>query len=173
VPASTPTAVLSDDRRYRYALWRDTGALGGEGTVLFVGLNPSTADETENDPTIRRCIGFARDWGFARLAMANVFAFRATDPRALYPSDRAIDPVGPENDRWLRELAADSQRVIAAWGASAHVTAKREAEVLCALAYTEHQAIECLALTKALRPQHPLYVPADKQPESYALRAAA
>lgn len=75
---------------YRYKLWRVTGA-PGTSVALFVMLNPSTADATDDDPTIRRCIRFARDWGHARLLVANLYALRATDPRAL---SRHPDPVG-------------------------------------------------------------------------------
>ena len=81
--------------------------------MLFVGLNPSTADETNDDPTIRRCIAFAREWGYARLHMANLFAFRATEPRDMM---NASDPIGPENDKHLLTLANDSILTVAAWG---------------------------------------------------------
>lgn len=150
-------AVVSDDGRYRYTLSRDTGVLGAEGTVLFVMLNPSTADATEDDPTIRRCLGFARDWGYARLLVGNLYAYRATDPRQLL---RATDPVGVENDHWLDWLAQRANEVIVAWGGLAQPYDDRARRVLelvefqCGTAY-------CLGQTKALHPRHPLYVRAD------------
>ena len=84
------SANFSRCRRYRYALWRRWAP--GDDYVLLVGLNPSTADHRRDDPTIRRCIGFARDWGYSGLCVANLFAFRATYPRDLFAAD---DPVAP------------------------------------------------------------------------------
>ena len=89
------SANFSRCRRYRYALWRRWAP--GDDYGLLVGLNPSTADHRRDDPTIRRCIGFARDWGYSGLCVANLFAFRATYPRDLFAAD---DPVGPRNDAW-------------------------------------------------------------------------
>lgn len=160
--AAVVRAAFSPDYRYRYALWRDTGALGAEGTVLFVGLNPSTADETADDPTIRRCIRFARDWGYARLAMANAYAFRSTDPAGLADAE---DPVGPENDAWLQKLAGGCEERIAAWGASEHLTAEREERLLHILTYGRSWGINnCLGQTQKLRPLHPLYLRASTRP---------
>jgi hypothetical protein len=84
-------AEFSPCRRYRYALYRDRGALLGP-KVMFVGLNPSTADETVDDPTIRRCIRFARDWGYDGLIMANLYAWRAPKPRDLYATEDQLAP---------------------------------------------------------------------------------
>jgi hypothetical protein len=166
--ASEKAAVLSDCGHYRYALWRDTNILGNEGQVRFVMLNPSTADATEDDPTIRRCVRFAADWGFARLVVANVYALRSTDPAGLAD---AADPVGPENDHWLRETYSD--QTIAAWGASKYLSREREAEVLTLLTYGGSLGLDCLGQTKDLRPRHPLYVPAATRPQRFAQRAAA
>jgi hypothetical protein len=107
-------AEFSDCGTYRYALWRTWNAL--QPGVLFVGLNPSTADATTDDPTIRRCIGFAKRWGYGGITMANVFAYRATDPREMtvLALERAI---GPENDAHLASLAESASFVVAAWGA--------------------------------------------------------
>jgi Protein of unknown function (DUF1643) len=92
--------VLSACRTYRYALWRSW--LGGEGYANFIGLNPSTADELIDDNTITRCIAFAKLWGFEALCMTNLFAFRATRPCDLRAT---VAPVGPDNDRYLLEMA--------------------------------------------------------------------
>lgn len=104
-------AELSSCRRYRYALWRtwdDT-----RPRVMFIGLNPSTADETADDPTLRRTMDFARRWGFGGVGNGNLFAFRATNPKDMMAAE---DPVGPENDAWLRRLAEEAGLVVAAWG---------------------------------------------------------
>src|SRR5580693_6443581 len=106
-------AIFSGCGRYRYTLnriWDPTLR-----TVLFVGLNPSTATARIDDPTIRRCVRFARDWGFGSLAMANLFAYRSTCPSAL-PSVR--DPIGPRNNWWLSFLRNRVDLVVAAWGVS-------------------------------------------------------
>lgn len=151
------SAVLSPCRTYRYALER---RWGGGPFVLFVGLNPSTADESADDPTIRRCIGFARAWGFGGLLMGNLFAYRATDPRDLVA---AADPVGPDADVWLTTMAMRSGLVIAAWGA--HAMAKRRApDALAALG-----EVHALGATKDGSPRHPLYMRADSQPKPWRL----
>ena len=103
-------ARFSACRRYRFALWR-RWAEGPQ--VLFVMLNPSTADEDHDDPTIRRCIGFARSWGFAALAVGNLFAWRCSSPADLRSCPR---PVGGSNDKWLLRLQASSVMTVAAWG---------------------------------------------------------
>lgn len=141
-------AVFSRCRAYRYALWREWDPSGP--TVLFVGLNPSTADHRHDDPTIRRCIGFARAWGFGRLAVGNLFAYRTPHPALL---KQAAAPVGRANDRWLRRLAAEADLVVAAWGVhGAH--RERSAAVLGYL-----PAPKCLGTTKDGAPRHPLYLP--------------
>lgn len=100
------SAHFSPCRIYRYGLWRRWG----QGhTLMVVGLNPSTADDTQDNPTIRRCIGFARAWGFGALCMANLFAYRAVSPDRLR---QAADPIGPENDRSLQELADGARLVL-------------------------------------------------------------
>jgi hypothetical protein len=154
------TAVLSDCGRYRYALTRGNW-LDGVGTVLFVMLNPSTADATEDDPTIRRCIRFARDWGYARLAVANLYAFRATDPRDLA---LAGDPIGPENDEWLERLSSEANMVVVAWGANRLATPARVDRVLQLLGWSTC----CLGTTKDGAPQHPLRLAATTAPRRFA-----
>lgn len=150
------SALFSPCGTWRYALTRE---LGGRRTVAFVGLNPSTADETRDDPTIRRCIGFARSWGFARLDVVNLYAFRATRPRDLWLAD---DPVGPENDDVLARALADADLVVAAWGIGAR--RERLADVAGLLA---QRTLHALGVTKAGAPRHPLYVPADVRPSVY------
>jgi hypothetical protein len=104
-------AVLSDDGRYRYRLSRRWT----EGPTLhWVMLNPSTADADKDDPTIRRCVGFATHNGFGSISVCNLFALRATNPRELIPACSAA--VGPANDKFIQEIPSGST-VVAAWGA--------------------------------------------------------
>lgn len=146
-------ALFSPDRVWRYALWRDTGC--GKGSMVVVGLNPSTADESANDPTIRRCIGFASSWGFRTLVVANLFAFRATKPPDMR---RAVDPVGPENDRWLAHVSQQADLTLAAWGNNGLWNA-RAASVMSML-----RDPKCLGVTKKGAPVHPLYIRGDTMP---------
>ncbi len=147
------SAVLSNDRKYRYSLFRDWE--GAEGYVMFIGLNPSTADETKDDPTIRRCIGFAREWGYGALCMVNLFAFRATNPADM---KEAFDPIGKENDSTLLELADGAEIVVAAWGIKGSWL-NRDKEVQSLIPYMFH-----LGLTKEGYPKHPLYLPKITRP---------
>lgn len=164
-------AVISSDQVYRYALWREIEAQGNEGTVLFVMLNPSTADASVDDPTIRRCMGFARDWGYGRLAVGNLYAMRATDPVQL--AQFKGDPIGPENDEWLRKLVADADQTIVAWGNGwSNQSAKRAAAVLDLLTYGGSLSVECLGQTKTLNPRHPLYIAADTRPQVFVRRSS-
>lgn len=104
-------AVLSSCGRYRYRLGRQFGL--GDRNVVFVGVNPSTADATVDDPTVRKWIGFAKRWELDRIEVVNLFAYRATDVRALA---EAADPVGPENDAYLRAALAGAELVVPCWG---------------------------------------------------------
>jgi hypothetical protein len=144
---------------WRYSLTREV-ALTGDGMVTFVGLNPSTADENADDPTIRRCVRFARDWGFATLKMVNLYAYRSTDPRNLRlcaPSDA----IGPENDHVLSIVFGGSDLIVAAWGVRAGP--ERVAEVM---GWPIRPSV-CLGLTKDGHPRHPLYVPAAARPVAF------
>jgi len=150
-------AVISDDGQYRYRLWRTWNV--AKPTIAFVMLNPSTADATENDPTIRRCIGFAKDWGYGSIEVANLFALRATNPAELreHPA-----PVGEENDTHLKRVCERSEMVVAAWGANGGLQgrARRVAQLLDADLYA-------LDTTKDGHPVHPLYQPKDAEPEPW------
>jgi hypothetical protein len=147
--------ILSPCRRYRYTLWREFGGQGGDGYAMFIGLNPSTADEVNDDPTIRRCIAFAKYWGYGALCMANLFAFRATEPVDMFA---AVDPVGPENDSYLMKLAQDAGVVVAAWGTNGtHMARDRVVRDLL-------PNLHCLRKTQAGHPGHPLYLPGDLRP---------
>ena len=149
------TAILSPDRVYRYSLERrwEPGKF-----CLFIGLNPSTADETQDDPTIRRCIRFARDWGYDALVMANLFAFRATNPSDMKV---APDPIGPDNDEHLKRLHGEAGITIAAWGA--HGNFMGRSAIVTTILHNMH----CLDILKGREPKHPLYIKADTKPFRY------
>lgn len=117
---------------------------------MFVGLNPSTADETQDDPTIRRCIAYAKAWGFDALCMTNLFAYRATQPEDMLAQE---DPIGVDNDAHLVALAATAGVVVAAWGTHG-VHLGRDASVRAALSN-----LHFLKLTHSGQPGHPLYLP--------------
>jgi hypothetical protein len=127
--------------------------------VLFVCLNPSTADEAKDDATVRRCVGFARKLGFGRLLLANLFGLRATCPSELA---KATDPVGPENDAWITEASAAADLTVVAWGIHGRLQ-RRDRAVLEML-----HAPYCLGTTKAGEPRHPLYLSADTHLQKYA-----
>ncbi len=146
-------AEFSPERAYRYRLWREWGGTGA--LVCWVMLNPSTADETIEDPTIRRCIGFARAWRCRGIEAVNLFALRSTDPKALY--DHA-DPVGPENDDAIALAAARADIVIAAWGV--HGTFLGRGDAVVGMLARRGIALSCLGTTKDGHPRHPLYVAA-------------
>lgn len=152
-------ANFSRCRQYRYALWRQWGE--GNDFALIIGLNPSTADHRQDDPTIRRCIGFARDWGYERVCVANLFAFRATYPQDL---KAAADPVGPANDRWLRQLFRDAACVVAAWGNDGQFLGRAEAVKAM---WNDWQV---LRVNRSGEPAHPLYLPKSLTPTSWASR---
>jgi hypothetical protein len=127
--------------------------------AVFVGLNPSTADETEDDPTIRRCIDFAKGWGYGALCMVNLFAYRATD-RAIMKAQH--NPVGADNDRWLLESAEHAGIVVAAWGSDGtHMGRGQAVRKLLA------GRLSCLGVTKNGQPRHPLYLKASVTPYAY------
>ncbi len=158
------TATYSPDLRYRYALTR-VWAPGPQ--ALFVMLNPSTATEVQNDPTVERCERRARALGFGSFAVANIFAFRATDPRVMRAE---ADPVGPDNDRMIRDLALMADRIICAWGThGAHLSRGAQVEGLLRPLTPE---LYHLGLSQAGHPKHPLYIGYHKQPEPWANQAA-
>jgi hypothetical protein len=145
-------AVLSPCGRYRYSLSR---TWGDGGTVCFVMLNPSTADADADDPTVRRCIGFAKAWGYASLAVRNLFNLRSPSPKALLTAE---DPVGPEGDRYLRE-AVCYDLVVAAWGSAVPLGRGREA-----LPLLRWKPLHVLGWTTTGHPRHPLYVKGSARP---------
>ncbi|MFY0638676.1 MAG: DUF1643 domain-containing protein [Maricaulis maris] len=150
-------ATLSGDERYRYVLWRVWNP--DQPSLLWVMLNPSTADASDDDPTIRRCMGFSAHLGYGGLRVVNLFAWRATDPRDLGLAD---DPVGPDNDRHIEAEARKSGKVIVAWG-SATQGAGRDVQVLRILRRSRRQVF-ALSTTSTGHPGHPLYLPKSARP---------
>lgn len=145
-------ALYSDCETYRYRLQRDWGP--DRRRAVFVMLNPSTADEVRNDPTVARCETRARRLGFDGYVVVNLFAYRATRPADLF---LAADPIGPDNDQYLRDAATHGAQVICAWGVhGAH--SGRDQTVLRLLA-VQGQALWHLGLTRHGHPRHPLYQP--------------
>lgn len=152
------TAVYSDCERYRYSLVRTWDEAGRK--ALFVMLNPSTATEVQNDPTVERCERRARALGFGAFCVTNIFAWRDTDPKKMRA---APDPVGPENDTVISEFALWADQIICAWGTHGeHLSRGPAVEAL--LRATERELYH-LGLSKAGHPKHPLYISYEKQPE--------
>lgn len=183
-------AVISACGNYRYSLFRewrlgnstqwdmwtdDDGwpIVDGEGKQLgdplscvFVMLNPSTADADQDDPTIRRCVGFAKAWGYDRLDVVNLFAWRATNPQdVLAMTGGKTDPVGRDNRLYVHRAIERAGIVVCAWGAhGGHID---QDETM--LGWLEEHGAEPMALklTKDRFPSHPLYLPADSKPFRY------
>jgi len=149
------TAKVSECGRYRYALTRTWDA--GAREVLFVMLNPSTADGMRDDPTVRKCIGFARRWALGGIRVANLFALRATKPLELHLAlRRGDDAVGPLNTEHLIALAEGTARVVLAWGANAKPYPDHVARTLDTLS---RGPLCCLGKTEDGLPRHPLMLP--------------
>lgn len=146
-------AEISECGTYRYSLWR----IWDESlpTVLFIGLNPSTADGDKDDPTLRRCIVFARDWGYGGLYMANLFAFRSPHPAVMKKSQA---PIGPKNDETLLRLAQGAGIVVACWGTNGkHRDRDRRVRLML-------PGLHCIRKTESGHPEHPLYLPGELRP---------
>ena len=151
-------AVLSAHGVYRYLLTREWSS-GPQGAIIM--LNPSTADEFQDDPTIRKCIGFAQRLGWGGFSVVNLYAYRATDPADLR---RAGYPIGPHNEQYIEravDLAADTGApVVAAWGRKGHQQQARVRAVLAALRSTP---VFALRIAKTGAPSHPLMLPYSTQ----------
>lgn len=154
-------AVISDCGLYRYSLTRKWG----EAPLLpFIMLNPSTADAQIDDPTVRRCIGFARREDTGGIIIVNLYAFRSASPQALW---KASDPIGPDCDLWIAHAAIESKPlpIICAWGA--HAREDRWADVAFNLNICARRRLVCLGRTREGKPRHPLYVRADQPLEPF------
>lgn len=150
-------AEFSACRTWRYSLWRRWGA---GPAMLWVLLNPSTADEHVNDPTVERCQRRAESGGYGAVWVANIFALRSTDPAKLYRHD---DPVGPDNDRHIIALADEADLVVCGWGA--HGALQDRGSHVLRLLHDRNTEPHCLRMTGAGQPGHPLYIGYDVEPK--------
>jgi hypothetical protein len=156
-PLARSGATISADGKYRYRLWR---SWANGKSLVFVMLNPSTADAREDDPTIRKCLGFAKRLGYGRLEVVNLFAWRATDPREL---SKVAEPIGLENDQMILERCSAADLVIAAWGATKGVNrlVERRIREVSSLFRSAGVAPSCLGRSKDGQPRHPLMLAYD------------
>lgn len=151
------SATFSQCGQYRYSLQRIW--FPDQKPVMFIGLNPSTADAEMDDPTIRRCMRFAQDWGFGGLVMTNLFAYRSTDPRNL---SLAEDPIGPDNNQWIETMSLSCDLVVAAWGN--HGSYLNRSSAMRSLFPDLH----CIQLNRSGEPAHPLYLKGTLRPKRWA-----
>jgi hypothetical protein len=158
-------AVFSPDRKFRYTLRRiwPAGIWPTEGGafVAFIGLNPSTADEVKNDPTVTRCMKYAQKWGYGGMYMLNIFAYRSTDPRELYLQE---DPIGGYNDSFILQAAQRSGLIVACWGNHGNLLS-RGWNVIKLLQGAGLRVMRLGSLTIPGQPRHPLYLKGDLLPE--------
>ncbi len=188
--SETGGAVFDSSNCHRYMLWRnlidtECGAkqrggslqsLSHDGntarTACFIMLNPNRADELSNDPTIKRCIGFARGWGFFKIIVVNLFSIKAQTPALL--RQMKVPLVGPSNDAFVLSAIEQSSMVVAAWGNHGSIGGRDE-ELLefvetalgsnsALQSSPHHNGLYCLGLTKLRQPKHPLYLRASIEP---------
>ncbi|WP_394794913.1 DUF1643 domain-containing protein [Armatimonas sp.] len=170
----TKSADISPCGTYRYSLTRNWTDLWRGPNALFIMLNPSTADGQEDDPTIRRCVGFAKAWQCNQLTVVNLFAYRATDPKALLAAlSRGDDAVGHRNDEMIVsqqiQHSASSDIIVAAWGSlgsHALISPRRDA----VLRMLPSAKTNCLGMCASGDPRHPLYCPGDLSPTRYGFQ---
>lgn len=152
------SAVISECNQYRYELVREWAS---NRPCCFIGLNPSTADASEDDPTIRRCIGFAYEWGCGSLIMTNLYAYRATKPQDMFKARKSgIDIVGPRNEEFLESVMDGGGIIIAAWGTHGSESERGKAMI-------ETGLVQHLGLNKKGSPKHPLYLRKDTKPQPF------
>ncbi|HWP58981.1 MAG TPA: DUF1643 domain-containing protein [Candidatus Acidoferrales bacterium] len=151
----TGNAVIDESGKFRFLLEREWAPLLPR--VLFIMINPSTADAEQDDPTIRRCVDFAKRWNFGSLSVVNLFGFRSTDRLALQAWRDTV--VGNYNDEWIKRAAVQAAAIVAAWG-NLERWQRPRAQALLETVLKEYP-IWCLGKTKAGDPRHPLYVRGD------------
>ncbi len=152
-------AVFSDCRKYRYSLsqiWDED-----KEPLYWLMLNPSTADEVKNDPTVERCERRARMWGYGGSVVLNIFAYRATDPKNMRTQK---DPVGPDNDAWIRKLARRSQELVVVGGWGEHGSHMARGQAVLDIFKQANGRINALKINASGHPAHPLYIAYDKTP---------
>jgi len=143
-------AIISHCKKYRYVLWRNWDK--SKQSVMFIGLNPSKADIIQDDPTIYRCINFAKSWGYGGIIITNLFAYRTKDPRELKITN---NPIGKDNDMWINKISKEDVFKVAAWGN--HGTyLNRSENILKSISN-----LNCIKKNKSGEPSHPLYLKTD------------
>lgn len=149
-------AEISNDNKYRYLLWRIWEK--SLPLIAFIGLNPSTADDKLDDPTIIRCINFSKEWGYGGFYMLNLFAFRSTDPLNL---KKEFDSIGLENEKYIKSIIHQVNKVICIWGN--HGIYLNQNKKILNLIKNPY----CLKINKSGEPAHPLYLKKDLLPIEY------
>ena len=149
-------ADFSPCRKYRYTLWRVWDE--SKPLVMFLGLNPSTADEIKNDPTVTRCINYAKSWNYGGMYMMNIFAFRTTYPIEL---KKALEPIGKENNYWIEKISKNVDKCIGAWGNDGLFLNRSD--------YIKQNVnnLYCLKINHSGEPSHPLYLKSTLKPIKY------
>lgn len=166
LPPMERGAIISSCGLYRYGLWRVWDR--SKPKAMFMMLNPSTADADNDDPTIRRCIAFAKSWGYGSIYVCNLFAFRSTDPKGLISCN---DPIGDDNIIHLRILALNVEIIVCAWGNSSIVDrllSKRE--WYRPFENIKGDKLRYLALSNDGTPKHPLYLKGDLTPQKLIIK---
>lgn len=153
-------AIFSENRTHRYVLIREWNL--NQPSLMIISLNPSTADEELDCPTIKRCIGFAKRWGFGKLFVTNLFSFRTPSPKDLFNSK---DPIGDKNDYWLKKLSEKADKIVLAYGN--HGKFKDRHNEILKMINNPH----CIKKSKTGMPMHPLYLKYTKKPIRYPLNS--
>jgi len=156
--------VLSEDQQYRFTLWREWADdllfdRTQEGFINFICLNPSTADEKNDDATIRRLKAFTKEWDYSAFCVTNLFAFRSTSPEQMKDSRF---PIGQNNDQWIERIAKEATLVVCAWGN--HGLFNHRGKDVYSILESAGIIPHFLRLTKHQQPGHPLYVPLKTPP---------
>jgi hypothetical protein len=153
---TSQNARFSKCKSYRYSLVRSWSE--GSGKAVFIGLNPSTADQRKDDPTIKRCVGFARAWGCGSMEIVNLFAFCATKPEDL---KRYAKPIGRNNDRWIAMAISEATLSIACWGNHGEFMQRSDK------IRDGYPELLCIGINASGAPKHPLYIKATQTPFAY------
>lgn len=161
-PEPMSTAIVSACGLFRYRLTRTWDP--GKQSACFLMLNPSTADATKDDATIRRCISFAKSWNCGGITVVNLFAFRSRHPKAMAA---AVDPVGPENDLHIRDVVEQSYPIVVAWGGGVPKAYAARVEAVRAILANVGVSVFCLGRTDGGQPRHPLMLRSDTKLEAY------
>ena len=153
-------AVISKDSKYRYKLWRIWDE--SKPLILWIMLNPSTADALYDDKTIKKCTNYTYAWDYGGLYVGNLFAYRATEPKEL---EFASDPIGLENVRHLYSMRKKCSMILCAWGSFSMVKYIKEKYY-----FLEKEELFCLGLNKSGEPKHPLYLKSNIIPIEFKMR---